>query len=549
MSNRVSFIELDLLKCSNTYGLAPCTASVGVTGSEKCFNCRATCQDPLNIVEASETVRFSKPSSNVRYDLNASPNITIPNIQSIGFTPAVVDLSGGLGVRSTLSVSFQDSRSPDTDASGDPYVNERSYDPYTVGTYFGKFRARYPFIRGRAIRWIQGTDDQLIADMETRSFIVDSVAGPSLGGTFTIKAKDVLKLADGDRSRAPTVAGVSLGSAITSGFTGNVSVGTNGTTPLVGYSWLALSNAESVAFTVVDANTINITARGQLSSESVAHESGAAVQPILYYAPQNPADILHDLLTTWAGIDPAYVPLAEWQQESDDFINRGYSGYIAQPTAVKQLLEELIAQTGSFIWWDAAADNPAAPDGRGFIRWRVLKRPPESSALYDDSAILRGSFNSRDNYPARVSRCFVYFGQRNPLLDLTDTDNYSTTVLRQEIESEVNFENVPAYKTVFSRWIASVSRGTAERLGDLILQRLSIPPRKIGFRLLRDAGSQVPELGAAYRVSSVSLQSFTGAPQTLPFQVTSLSPGDTNVTVEGEEVTFNEVISPDSPNT
>jgi len=48
VSERIEFIEIDLNICQNSYGIAPCTAQVGVTGTEKCFNCVSTCQDLAN---------------------------------------------------------------------------------------------------------------------------------------------------------------------------------------------------------------------------------------------------------------------------------------------------------------------------------------------------------------------------------------------------------------------------------------------------------------------------------------------------------------------
>ena len=40
---RLSYVELDLPRCANTYGVTPCTAAL--TGDDKCFNSRASCQD------------------------------------------------------------------------------------------------------------------------------------------------------------------------------------------------------------------------------------------------------------------------------------------------------------------------------------------------------------------------------------------------------------------------------------------------------------------------------------------------------------------------
>lgn len=42
----IEVVEIVLPKCANVYGVAPCTATLG--GSQKCYNCRATCQDPDN---------------------------------------------------------------------------------------------------------------------------------------------------------------------------------------------------------------------------------------------------------------------------------------------------------------------------------------------------------------------------------------------------------------------------------------------------------------------------------------------------------------------
>jgi hypothetical protein len=63
MTDRISFIEIELKKCSRVYGVAPCTASVGTTGTQKCFNTRVTCQDKPNLNEAPVIVRYSQAST------------------------------------------------------------------------------------------------------------------------------------------------------------------------------------------------------------------------------------------------------------------------------------------------------------------------------------------------------------------------------------------------------------------------------------------------------------------------------------------------------
>lgn len=170
------------------------------TGTKKCFNTIATCQDRENFTNAPVTMRFAVPTA----DLPASVDC-IPSIKSIAFDPATVSLGQNLGQRATLTVTFDDHRHSDAGQGYDKYYSERSYDPYSQGTYWGKFRARQPFVRGRPLRWIVGDTDQPLGDMETRHYIIDSFTGPDNNGQFKIIAKDLLKLADGDRALAPPV--------------------------------------------------------------------------------------------------------------------------------------------------------------------------------------------------------------------------------------------------------------------------------------------------------------------------------------------------------
>jgi len=57
----VTVVELKCSRCSLVYGDAPCTAEVGTTGEQKCFNTRATCQDPENYAPEDKFVRFGNP--------------------------------------------------------------------------------------------------------------------------------------------------------------------------------------------------------------------------------------------------------------------------------------------------------------------------------------------------------------------------------------------------------------------------------------------------------------------------------------------------------
>ncbi len=209
----VEIIEIDLDRCANTYGVAPCTASIPTTGDVKCFNSKKTCQDVPNFVNDPVTLRFHIKTADFPDEIES-----VPSLKDVNFDPATLSLGENLGQRATLTAVFNDHPDSDTGPGGDSYLADRDYNPWDQGSYWGKFRARHPFVRSRAMRWITGfvpesfaasypngapLPDDILDDQATRHFVIDSFTGPTPKAEFTIVGKDVLKLADGDRALAP----------------------------------------------------------------------------------------------------------------------------------------------------------------------------------------------------------------------------------------------------------------------------------------------------------------------------------------------------------
>lgn len=252
---RLTFVEIDIPYGSCTYGVAPCAAVLGTaeevaagtaTGTRKCFNSIKTCQDRAHFAESIVTLRFAEPANY----LAESGIDAIPSITGVNFSPAIISLGENLGVRASLSVSFGDHKWPDTGPGYDKYVAERPYDPYRVGTYWGKFRARQPFLRGRNIRLIRGYLGQAIEDMDIRHYVIESTDGPSDAGVFTVTAKDILKLADGDRAQAPKVSNGFLVADIVAGAHAAVLTPTGiGDLEYPTSGWVAIGGKEVCAFT------------------------------------------------------------------------------------------------------------------------------------------------------------------------------------------------------------------------------------------------------------------------------------------------------------
>lgn len=206
----LTYVEIDIPYCSLAYGAAPCTASIGVTGDDKCFNTFKTCQDEANYAASTVTMRFAVPTAALPTDIDC-----LPNIKEVSVDPAMISLGEDLGQRASISVRFVDAPDSDTWQGGDKYFADRAYDPYRQGTFWGKFRARQPYLRGSALRLITGVVGQSLDQMDTRHYVIESASGPAIDGVFVVVAKDVLKLADGDRAQAPALSNGYLAADIT----------------------------------------------------------------------------------------------------------------------------------------------------------------------------------------------------------------------------------------------------------------------------------------------------------------------------------------------
>lgn len=733
----LQYVEIDLPYCSRTFGVAPCTA----TGPNKCFNSKATCLDVANYNNDPVTLRFAYDTGYLPSEIDA-----FPSIRSVEYDPATISLGENLGQRATVTVAFNDHRHSDTGEGFDEYLSSRSYDPFSQGTFWGKFRARHPYLRGRNLRLIQGFLGDDLADMETRHFVIDSFSGPTPQGVFTIVAKDILKLADGDRAVAPALSGGFLTSDITDSATaltlspagigntdypstgyGNIggneivtferdkyagnnsncklllhadgadasttisdsSPSARGNATIVGnaqldtaqkkfgtasilldgagdriyfadsadwtpagnfcidlqvrFNTLAASaafglhysdtnnyylfyatSAGAVKFDVVSAGanivavasavgavttgtwyhlavervgndwtiykdgaaiatttdasaipnftqnfligcdaasgshidgwideycftsgtkfggafTAPVTAyqtssdilaitRAQLNSEAAAHSSGDRVQLCLRYVSEDPADIIADLLETYAAVDPDYIPIATWQTETTAYFNRLFTATIANPTSVNTLISEIVEQAALALWWD---------DVNQQIGLQVLRGVPTAADRFTQDNVMADSLQIAEQPDKRISRVISYFGQINPLTSLTDTANFRSVAETIDEDAEEDYGSI-ARKEIFSRWIAAGGRTVAERLNDILLARYRDPPRHFIFSVLRESVDD-PILAGGYRMEAWPIQDATGADDNAPFQITRLKPKSDIFEIEGDEVLF-----------
>ncbi len=536
MTKSLTFVEIDIDVCSKRYGettdAGTCTAVLGVDSERKCFNSIATCAKRADLDLAPVTLRFA-----VGTDYLAESGIdAIASISDVSITPAVVSLGKDLGTRASVRVTFKDHEWPDTGPGFDKYVTERPYDPFKLGTFWGKFRARQPYLRGRGFRLIRGTLGQTLAQMETRHFIIDSFDGPSMDGTYTIVAKDVLKILDGDRAQAPAVSQGFLTANLTASATSaslNPSGIGNLQYPASGF--VAIGGKEICSFTR-SGDTLTLT-RARYETEAVEHAAGDRVQLCLQYSGEDPADIIADLMENYGGVPSSYIPIAAWKSQTAAYLRRQYSALIAEPTSVSKLISELVEQAALSIWWDENAR---------LMRLIVLREIPDDAARFDDETVLDGSLRIAEQPNNRLSQVWTYFAQINPLRSATEPDNFRSIAVTVDVEAETDYGS-PAIKKIFSRWIPAGGRTVASRVNDIQLGRFRDAPRKFTFDLFRYSVER-PQIGLGYQIEAWPLQTAIGERDRVPMQFVKITPDADRYRVEAEELRFIEFDEDDVDN-
>lgn len=519
MTQRLSYYEIDLEVCDLTHGEGLCPAT-----GEPCFNTRKTCQAIDAYTPTTQVLRLGKPSMHNPGGIDA-----VENIADSSYTPSIVKLGESIGTRASLKITATDHPSPDTGAGGDPYLEQRNYDPFERGTFWGKLRARHPYMRGNKLRWYNGRVGQSLEQMERRTYIVDSIEGPNTRGQFMIKAKDPLTLTESKRAQAPKLSRGVLGGALSETAT-SFAVSPSG----VGEDYptsgkVAIGGNEIVSYTR-SGDTFTIS-RGINNTEIKEHDEGDRVQWVLEYSSQEPESVLFDLLTNYAQVPAEFITLGNWTAELNQFLGRRYSGVIAEPTPVVDLINELLEQAALSIWWDEIGET---------LQLQVLRNVTKGSFVYNDDFMLAGSFKQREQPDKRVSQVWTYYGQINPLESQDDPRNYRNTLLTVNQASELNWGE-PAVKKVYSRWMTQFALSAAERLNTLVLSRFAEPPRMFEFNLLRDSGTPLPPLGSGLQLQSFFNQDPTGAPVTSPCQAIEVKVSDVGVGVKAEEVVITDV--------
>lgn len=448
------------------------------------------------VASSTDGVTWTSKTSGLSVDILAVANVlfagtiqatgqAIPTIQSYSSAPTKIDPARSMGMRAQVSLVIADH--PWADRDTDKYFRERSYDASTQGTYWGKWLARNPYYQNRILNIYTGYLEEgniFVADnFSKRTYLIDRIAGPSKNQTVTITAKDVLKLADDKRAQAPAPSTGTLATDILDTDTsfsllpagvGDLEYPVSGT--------LAIG-AECITFTR-SADLITVLNRGTGHTTAESHSMGDAVQLCLRYHNMNIQSVVYDLLVTYGNVDPSYINMTQWNAEANVWLLSAHpETLIAKPEGVTTLLNELTQQFMFYIWWDERNQTIPLKAIHPSIFGETVELGDQNNFLYD-------SVSLADDPTQRISEVFIYYGQINPLLDLTRIDNFNLQQVNVDLTAESAAEyGETRYQVIYSRWMKNGGQQSANTLGSRLLKKYRNNPRILTFSLdARDAG-------------------------------------------------------------
>jgi len=567
----VVFFEVDQPFCDLNYGESPCAAALGVTGTRKCFNTLATCQDSDNFTPGTLTVRFARDDD--RAALEYGPVIAC--LDRIDTTPGRINLSGMedssavFGKREAVSVRLRDFLW--SDHLVDKYRLERTfvegqrlagyatpspafqthgsrararpelelavgeflgYDdparlPYKRGTFWARWVARNPFYTTMNCRVREGYAGQALDEMRVRHYVIDRVDGP-VNGEVTIEAKKALAPPPSIGELAAALTGAPGTFALTPSGIGSLAPALGGYSTITGavQGWVAIGGKEAIRVTRTG-DTCTVVERGALGTEQSDHDAGDAVQLVLAIETELGHDIAHQLITGYSTVEPSRINKPEWDALAAE-LTELFTAYIAEPTPINELVGEVMVLSGFTLWPEVST---------GMIKYTPLRASAVSPVVTDRGWILDGTFDHRRRDDKRVSQVIVYFVKRSALSKANDAQSYAARVVTPGPGASPY--GAEAVRKVFARFIQTGGRVTAQKCGERLYAMYRDPPLEVRFQ--QDA-SRAGELVEAkyFQLETAEVQNDVGDVEPVAMTPVSIKRGENFEELEAMSVRHSE---------
>jgi hypothetical protein len=373
-----SYVKITLNKCSLTFGGAPCTA----TGNP-CYQTYGTCKDKTNYAQTTIDYKFTSNDAPLPFKVGERPYI-----KSVSNLPC--EIKDEITVNQRVNVEMYDE--PDSDVGLDPNYGSRaaSYiEKAENKSYFKKLLSRHDNWYNKHISVYEGFS--VATNLSTlnfkRKFLGQIKSIDFSGNQVKIEAVDMMANLNDISYPAPTN-NVTLKTALATGvalFKMKVTNPQNLSTGLVAVGD-EIMNVDSI-----DNRTGKVTMdnRGIFLTLATGHGKGESVQQVGLYTPQNPFDIMRNLLNVQASISTgaatgnidtaAFVKMKTWPGRECYFTQ-----VLPSPVPIGDLYKDLLRLTECRSWID---ENQKITIGRGFLKnssygW---------SELSDSANIIEGS--------------------------------------------------------------------------------------------------------------------------------------------------------------
>lgn len=518
----ITIVELEQPRCTLRFGVGACTA----TGTP-CYNTPGTCGDLANRnADGSIRWRFMDDRPGVRdysdfsdpdnIATNAFPcGVTVSTSESQINTGAILEGRSPLGVTGKVTIGMQDFAW--NDAVGDFSLSSRSGvvtgRPYPKrGPFWALWAARNELFNDMYLRIYDGYEEEALADMRQRLFVLDNMSGPSSDGAVSLTGLDPLRKLDD--AEFPRTSDLDLYGNINETTTTIQVFGTEadvsdtfGNTAPTHYLSIGTELISYTGYTDEGDGVFTLTGvlRAALGSEAASHSDKDKVQRAGRYEDMQFWLVQNDLFTNHSTIPADFIPLADWNTEGDTYLPtyRATRTVIA-PTKVSTLAGQLTQQGLFYIWWEAYAQE---------IKMLAVRAPDAAPVLLtDEKNLIRGTQLTREP-SSRLTQVVVYYNQIDPFSSDSDPVNYRNRF------TSINGDNLGEQnvREIYAPWINS--RTQAVQLAIRLLLRYKNTPKFLSVTI--DAKDREAVTGSVADVETAAIMTSEGNLDTTRWQVIS----------------------------
>lgn len=489
----VTVVELDLDRCTLSFGVAPCTA----TGTP-CYNTFSTCKDKPNYTRGTKTYKFVDAGAPI------PPGETLrPYLVSIASAPTEIDPQAGLARRANVTLTFQDET--DADVQQDPYVTGRATP--AGGTFWARLLARNPNYVGRWARVRRGyaTDPWDWNTFLTELYVIDQINGPDASGRVRVVLKDPLKLTDRDQIPVASTGALAFG---ISDVATSLTLGAGEGPQYDGDHYLRIGS-EILYWATRSGDTFNGLGRGQFGTAAASHSAGAQVQKCRTWSNVPLTTVLRNILNETGIADP-YIDLVQFALQESTWLGSSYNitACLSRPESGSGPLAELAQLASGSIWWDPVSQQ---------TKFRIVAADPPSTSLTlwdDERNFLTGSVDIVTMDELRITRAAINYALRDYTDDGADQKNFQ----RGRLQVDADAESADEYgdrraEELYSRWFTAANDGAVLALAGRKLTRYRDAPKRIRARL--DPRDYTDAPGDLVEVKSAQLVDKDGSPRTV----------------------------------